>query len=100
MKKLFILGIVFAIFVASASAQGPRDRVNRHRIESGFRHGQLNRAEKIHLQRHQVRYKAEKRRALRDGKISPLESRRLHAMKRHNSREIYRLKHNGRRRVI
>jgi hypothetical protein len=100
MKKLFALGIVLTILAVSATAQGPRDRIRRERIERGFESGQLTRPERFHLQKNQFRYKAERRRALRDGKVTSFERRRLYNMKRHDSREIFRLKHNGRRRVI
>ncbi|MBL7741773.1 MAG: hypothetical protein JNK14_21315 [Chitinophagaceae bacterium] len=100
MKKLFVLGLVLTIIAASATAQGPRDRVRRERIERGFENRQLTRPEKFRLQKSQFRFKAERRRALRDGKVTPMERRRLHMMKRHDNREIFRLKHNGRRRVI
>lgn len=100
MKKLFVLGLILTILAASATAQGPRDRIRRERIERGFQNGQLTRPEKFRLHQNQFRFKAERRRALRDGKVTGFERRRLHTMKRHDRREIFRLKHNGRRRVI
>ena len=100
MKKLFVLGAMLTLFIVSASAQGPRDRIRHERIERGVENRQLTRPEKFRLQKNQVRYKAERRRSLRDGKITPFERRRLHRMKRHDRREIFRLKHNGRRRVV
>jgi hypothetical protein len=100
MKKLFVLGAIFTLFIASASAQGPGDRIRRQRTENGISSGQLNRPEKFRLQKDRVRYKAEKRRAGRDGRVGPSEKRRLHKMKRHNRHEAFRFKHNGRRRVL
>jgi hypothetical protein len=100
MKKILVLGFALAIFAASATAQGPGDRIARQRIENGAHHGQLTRGERFHLNKDQSRYKNEKRRAFRDGKITRKERKRLHAMKHHNSRKIYRMKHNGRRRLI
>lgn len=100
MKKLFLLGAILAFVIVSASAQGPRDRVRHQRIERGFDRGQLTRPEKFRLQKNQFRYKAERRRAVRDGRVTPMERRRLHMMKSHDRREIFRLKHNGRRRLI
>lgn len=100
MKKLFVLGVVFTLLAVSASAQTSRDRIARHRIERGFDHGQLTRHEKFRLQKNEFRYKSERRRALRDGKVTPMERRRLQSMKRQNSRDIFRMKHNGRRRAI
>ena len=100
MKRLLLLSIVLTLFVASASAQQRGDRIRRHRIERSFDNGQLTRPEKFRLQKNQFRYKVEKRRAGRDGRITPLERRRLSKMKRHDRREMFRYRHNGRRRVI
>jgi hypothetical protein len=100
MKKILVLSAILALFIASASAQGPGDRIRHHRIEQGFNNGQLTRPEKFRLQKNQFRYKVEKRRAFRDGRVSPMEKRRLSKMKRHNHREMFRYRHNGRRRVI
>jgi hypothetical protein len=100
MKKLFVLGAILTLFIVSASAQGPRDRVRRERIERGFDNHQLTRPEKFRLQKNHFQYKHERRRAMRDGRVTPMERKRLHNMKRHDRREIFRLKHNGRRRVL
>ena len=100
MKKLFVLGAFLTFVIISASAQGPRDRVNHQRIERGFDRGQLSRPEKFRLNRNEARFKHERRRAARDGRITPSERRRLHHMRRHNRHETFRFKHNGRRRLI
>lgn len=100
MKKLFVLGAFLTLIIASASAQGPGNRVSRQRVENGFHSGQLNRPERSRLKKDQFRFKAERRRAHRDGRVSPRERRRLHKMRRHDRREIFRFKHNGHRRVI
>jgi hypothetical protein len=52
------------------------------------------------LHRNEVRHKIERRRALRDGRVTPMEKRRLNKVRRHDRREIFRLRHNGRRRLI
>ena len=98
MKKLFVLAAMVTLLAVSASAQGPGDRVRHQRIERGFNSGQLTRPEKFRLQKDQFRYKAERRRSLRDGRVDRHERRRLHKTKRHDRREMFRLKHNGRRR--
>lgn len=98
MKRIFVLGVVLSLFVVTASAQGPRDRVNRHRIEKGFDRGQLTRHEKFQLNKNEFKYKAEKRKALRDGKLTRAEKKRLAAIKHKNDRKIFRKKHNSRRR--
>jgi len=100
MKKIFVLSAILTLFIASASAQDRGDRIRRHKIERSFDNGQLTRPEKFRLQKNQFRYKVEKRRAGRDGRISPLERRRLSKMQRHDRREMFRYRHNGRRRVI
>jgi hypothetical protein len=99
MKKLFVLASLFTLLAVSASAQRSGDRIRSQRIERGFNSGQLTRPEKFRLQKDRVRFKSEKRRSLRDGRVDRHERRRLHKMKRHDRREMLRLKHNGRRRL-
>lgn len=100
MKKLFVLGFVVTLLAVSASAQGPGDRIQRHRIERGFNSGQLTRPEKFRIQKDRAHLKAQRHRALKDGRVTPHERRRLHKTRRHNNREIFRKKHNSRRRAI
>jgi hypothetical protein len=100
MKKILILGAAFALFTTAASAQYRNDAVQRHRIERGFQSGQLTRGEKFSLQKDRIRYNKAKRKALRDGRLTPMERRRLNALKRHDSRRTYVMKHNNRRRVF
>ncbi len=100
MKKLFVLGVMFTLLAAAASAQVAGDRIQRQRIERGSNNGQLTRPEKFRLQKDRTRLKVERRRASRDGRINPAERRRLHKMRKHNRRETFRLKHNRRRRLI
>ncbi|MEI9944251.1 MAG: hypothetical protein WDN26_08480 [Chitinophagaceae bacterium] len=99
MKKIMFLGIVFALFAVTASAQ-QRDGIQRQRIQRGFETHQLTRGEKFKLKKGQFHYRHEKRRAMRDGRVGPMEKRRLHKMRMHNNRETFRMRHNGRRRVI
>jgi hypothetical protein len=100
MKKLFVLGVILTLMAASASAQGPGDRTRHQRIERGFNNGQLTRPERFRLQNDHRRFETEKRRSFRDGRVTPHERRRLHNMRRHDRREMFRYKHNGRRRMI
>jgi len=100
MKKLFVLGVILILLAASASAQGPGDRIHRQRIEKGFDNRQLTRPERFRLQKDEFRYKNERRRAFRDGRLDRHERRRLHKMRRHERREMFRLKHNRHRRSI
>lgn len=94
MKKILLLGAVLTLFIASASAQGPRER---HR---GFDRGQITRGEKFRIEKNRQQFKREKRKAMRDGRITSAERRKLQKMKRHDRREIARYKHNHRRRVL
>jgi hypothetical protein len=100
MKKLFVLGVILTLLAASATAQRGGDRTRYQRIERGFDNGQLTRPEKFRLQRNETRLRVEKRRALRDGRVTPRERRRLNKIQRHERRQIFRLKHNSRRRLI
>jgi hypothetical protein len=100
MKKILLLGAVLTLFIVSASAQGPRDRTRGHRVERGFDRGQITRGEKFRVQKNRQEFKHEKRKALRNGRISSAERRKLQKMKRHDRRDITRFKHNSRRRVM
>lgn len=100
MKKIFVLATLITVFAVTASAQQAEGRNDRQRIERGFNSGALTRPERFHLQQDEFRYKKERRRALRDGRINRHERRKLERMRRHERREIHRLKHNGRRRAI
>ena len=98
MKKILVLSAVLALFTVAASAQSGRNVRQHHRIDRGFDNGELTRAERARLERNHALYQQERRRALRDGRITPAERRRLEAIKRQNSREIYSYKHNSRKR--
>jgi hypothetical protein len=98
MKKILIAGVVFALFTTAASAQGGHSAIERQRIKSGFETGQLTRGEKFRLEKGEANYRHEKRRAGRDGRFSHGERRRLHYMRRHQSRKTFYMKHNHQRR--
>jgi len=100
MKKILMLGLVFALFAATASAQRGQASIERKRIHRGFETHQLTRGEKLKLQKNQAHYRHGKRKAMRNGKISHHERKELKAMRKHNSRETYRLKHNYRKRIM
>ena len=100
MKKLSVLAVILILLAASASAQRTGDRIRHQRIERGFDNGQLSRPERFRSHREEFRYKRENRRAVRDGRVTPRERRRLNKMRRHERRDIFRLRHNGRRRLI
>lgn len=100
MKKILLLSSLFALFTIAASAQHGSDLRQRERIHHGVHSGQLTRAEKFKLNKSQANYRHAKRKALRDGRLTPMEKRRLYAMKQHNRRETSRYMHNGRKRMF
>jgi hypothetical protein len=100
MKKIFLVGLVLGLFTVAASAQKGREVIRKQRIERGFETHQLTRGEKFRLQRNETRYHHEKRRVMRDGRVTPMERRRLHNMRAHDRRQMFRYRHNPRRRVI
>lgn len=100
MKKILMLGVVFALFTAAVAAQPGQNSIQRKRIHKGFETHQLTRGEKFKLQKNQAHYRHEKRKAMRDGKISRYERKKLGAIRKHNNRKTFQMKHNYRKRVI
>lgn len=102
MKKMFILGLSLIVLSAVASAQQDNvgDRFRRHRITNGFHSYQLTRPEVRQLHRDRLHYKIAQRRAHRNGFVGPIERMRLHKMRVHDRRELYRFRHNRHNRVI
>jgi len=101
MKKIFFLGLIFSLFAVAASAQQTNTHRFRHQREWQSHHrGELNRYELRRLHQDELRYKIARRRAHRDGTVNRFERRRLNKMKRHQRHELYRFRHNDRRRVI
>ena len=101
MKKILIPAIAILLTSALSSAQQAGDnRVQNLRIESGVRSGKLNRAERVRIRKDQFRYKMEQKKSRKDGVVTPGEKRKLNMMKKKNNRQIFRMKHNRRNRVI
>ena len=101
MKKIIALSLILTVLSVAASAQaGPENRVVKSRMERGFSNGKVTRPERRAIGRDLLRYKMMQRRAKKDGRITPLERRRLHRAKCEARRELIRAKHNRRRRVI
>jgi hypothetical protein len=100
MKKLVTLSLLVLLMSTAVSAQIRSDRFRRQRITHGFSNGQITRPERLELRKDQFRYRIAERKAHRDGRVTPLERRRLQAIKRDNRRELFRFKHNNRRRII
>jgi hypothetical protein len=100
MKKLLALTFILMSLSFAVSAQGIRERVQKHRIREGFRSGQITRPERFELRKDQFRYQHMQRRVHRDGVVTPMERRRLHKQKAENRRQQFRYMHNRQRRVI
>jgi hypothetical protein len=100
MKKILMLGLLLALLTTVASAQKGADRLRKHQITQGIRKGQLTRSEVFELRKSHLRRQMVKRRALRDGYLSPLEKRRLMMQNHKMRRELFIKKHNTRRRLI
>jgi hypothetical protein len=101
--KWFASFIVLFLFSIAAQSQPNRierrfDENQRERIREGWRSGELTPREFSHLKREQRHLHRAERRMLRDGRLGPVERHRLHKMKRHCSRDIWKKKHNNERR--
>lgn len=101
MKKFLTLGLILVVLSVTASAQrGPGDRLRKHRIHNGFRHGEITRHERFELRKNSFRLEIAQRRARRDGVVTPFEQRRIRHLKHNDRREAFHYRHNNRRRVI
>jgi hypothetical protein len=101
MKKIMTFIIICTLIAATSSAQQRTgDRFRKFRIEQGFRQGSINRPERMRLHRDEMRVRLEERRAGRDGRIGPMERRRIQQMKKRERRDMFRYRRNNRRRVI
>jgi hypothetical protein len=104
MKKIFALGLILIVLSAAANAQRPRvvfpnsPRGTFPNIRPNT--NQLSWGEKKELRKDAIRYHIIKRRALRDGLITPIERRKLRKAKCEGRRDLFRFKHNSRRRLI
>jgi|GEM_PF-2010843 len=100
MKRSLLLGLLVLFFSTVVTAQSGRDKLRRHRIQQGFSNRQLTRPEIFDLRKDLLRYRLTERRVRRDGITTPLERKRLQRMKRQNRVQLFRYRHNDRRRVI
>jgi hypothetical protein len=87
MKRIFFLAMILTLMTTVAFAQ----RVSPNRSE-------LSRGEVNHLRVDQRHYIDARRKARRDGVVTPTEQRRLRMIRKHERRDLYRFKHNKRRR--
>lgn len=90
MKKILLLSSLFALFTIAASAQS--------RIHRNVQTSQITPGEKFKIHKNQAQFRHAKRKAMRDGRLTNKEKRRLVAMKRKDRREAFYYKHNNKRR--
>lgn len=101
MKKILVFSLILVLISEAASAQAvPGSRFRKQGIQRGFNQGQLTRPEKMELRKDVFRNQILQRKARRDGVVTPLERRRIHRSKCDTRHDLFRFKHNGRRRVI
>ena len=100
MKKIVIFSFLFVSISTAALAQRPRATSPNVRFNTRLNSNQLTWGEKKELRKDAVRYHAMRRKAGRDGRITPIERRKLRRAKCDRRRDLVRFKHNGRRRII
>ncbi|HMK26996.1 MAG TPA: hypothetical protein VK483_13280 [Chitinophagaceae bacterium] len=96
MKKILVFSLLFVSISTAALAQ--RTRVVSPNVRPN--NNQLTWGEKTELRKDAFRYHAMKRKAGRDGRVTPFERRKLRRAKCDTRRDLVRFKHNGRRRII
>jgi hypothetical protein len=97
MKKILAISFVMLLISAVTNAQSGTRRYRTR--ESGFGTS-ISGPEKSQLRRDVFRYRTARRSAGRDGRIGPLERRKLHKMRCRTRRDAVRFRHNGRNRLI
>ena len=101
-SQIVLALVVITSFASLASAsENPRHMQRRNvrqheRIQQGVRSGSLTPGEARHLRMGERRIHRTERRAKADGQLSLRERGRINRMQNHESRHIYRLKHNRR----
>ena len=101
MKKILSISFILILLATAASAQqGYADRSRTNYVRHGYNSGQITRGGRFELRKDAVRLQTVKHRACKDGVITPLERRRIHHLKKQTRRDVFRYKHNGRRRII
>jgi len=102
MKKIFFWTVAVVLTTGflggTAFAQTPfnKFRQQKQRIYQGKLQGQLTPKELKFLRKERQEIRRAYRMAMRDGRFSPMERRRIHKLLNKASRNIYRLKHNHR----
>jgi len=101
MKKILPLSLILLFLSVTALAQrGQGNRIRGYRTTPYVGSGQITRPERFELRKDQFRYQTTRRKARRDGYITPFEKRELQKRKRATRRDAFRFRHNGRRRII
>ena len=101
MKKVLSISFILILFSAAASAQrGSGDRIRKNYMAQGFNDRQITRPERFQLRKDVVHSEVTQHNARKDGVVTPLERRRIHKLKCETRRDVFRFKHNGRRKVI
>lgn len=99
MKKILFFGLAFTLITVVASAQkGPdKDKVDGFRKTE--KRGDFTGKEKYKLDKNKRDFKRMDHRFKRDGRLSPMEKRKIHHKKQHNRHDRFRFKHNRHKRV-
>jgi hypothetical protein len=101
MKKILLFSFILVLISATVSAQaGPGGRYRKQGIQRGINQGQFTRPEKFQLRKDVFRNQLLQRRTRRDAVVTPMERRRIHRSKCDTRRDMFRFKHNSRRRLI
>lgn len=94
--SLMVAGLIASpVFAQTAATEVQRDVNQQTRIESGLKSGQLNTAEAAKLEREQARISKAEKNALRDGKLSKREERKIDHMQDAASADIRGQKHDA-----
>ena len=91
---VFVLG-ASAVSMAGSRGINGREYREQQRINQGIRSGELTRREARRLEAGLAKIKIDERFARSDGNLSPRERARLNRELNHESRGIYRQKHDG-----
>lgn len=95
MKKILFATLALIVLSVTVSAQGG---LRRGVCRNGDQ--RITRVERMQLRKDVVRQGVARRMATRDGIVTPMERRKLNALKRDTRRDVFRYRHNGRNRII
>jgi hypothetical protein len=99
MKKILSISLALVLLSAVASAQsGPGHRLHNQRTEGLYNKHQGS--ERFELRKDRAKVGITQRHARRDGRITPMERRRIHKARLHTRHHAFRYRHNGHRRMI